>query len=164
MIGFALKMTDDTAYQTIMRLRGDTTRINKLVLGRLGEKIVSHSQKAYLRGRPGLNRQAGTLANSLHYNWLRSDTIEIGPGVKYGAVHEGYAYGRKWEGAVEIRPTTAKALHFKVGGKEVFAKMVRIPVRPWLYPAIKEYFDQGHAERLVDRTLQQELDLLQGGR
>lgn len=50
----------------------------------------------------------------------------------------------------EIRPRRAEALHFVIGGKDVFAKVVhhpgsKMPKRPWLAPAVRE------SEREVNR-------------
>ena len=161
MIAYGITIIDNSAYQKLTRLGADMLKINKKCLGRVGQKIVGQSQTHYLRGRPGLNRGHGTLATSLHYNFKDNDTIFVGPGVMYGAVHEGYAYGRKWAGFVTIRPRIARVLHFKIGGEDVFAKKVNIPVRPWLEPAIRDVFDQGIAERTVEATLQQELTRLE---
>jgi len=132
-------------------LKNDLPRIEKLILGRMGEKIVSQTTKEYLRGQV-LKRRSGTLANSLKYRMVNDYTIEVGPGVIYGRIHE--------EGGV-IVPVQKKFLAWKdESGKWCFAKSVTIPKRPWLYPSIKDYFDSGRAGQLAERTLAAELDKL----
>ena len=132
-------------------LKNGLPRIEKLILGRMGEKIVSQTTKEYLRGQV-LKRRSGTLANSLKYRMINDYTIEVGPGVIYGRIHE--------EGGV-IVPVRKKFLAWKdESGKWCFAKSVTIPKRPWLYPSIKDYFDSGRAGQLAELTLAAELDKL----
>jgi len=160
---YELRVTDRSAYQALQRLGADMPKIDRQILGRVGQKVISTSQARYLRGRPGLMRREGTLAASLHYNFLRDDTILIGPGVFYGAVHEGYAYGRQWSGFVTIRPRVARLLRFEIGGRHIAVPEVHIPVRPWLSPALDDVFEEGLAERVVQVSLQQELDRIASG-
>lgn len=49
--------------------------------------------------------------------------VEVGTNVLYAATHQ--------LGAT-IRPVNAKALAFKIGGREIFAQEVTIPARPFL--------------------------------
>ena len=132
-------------------LKDGLPRIEKLILGRIGEKIVAQTTKDYLRGQV-LKRGSGELANSLKYRHINDYTIEIGPGVIYGHIHE--------VGGI-IVPRRKKFLAWKdESGKWHFAKSVTIPKRPWLYPSIKDYFDSGRAGQLAELTLAAELDKL----
>lgn len=152
-VAVRIHMTDDSAYRALRRLELDGRRINRLVLGRLGEKLVSHVQENGLTGRPGLNVRTGNLRTGLHYNWIKDDAIFIGPHAVYGAIHE---YGG------EIHPLHAKALRWKgEDGQWRFAKSVTIPKRPWLLPWLRDYFDRGLAASLIERTLQAELSRLE---
>jgi len=47
-------------------------------------------------------------------------------------------YARIQEFGGTIRPRKAKLLHFFVDGKEIFAKKVTLPARPYLKPAIDD--------------------------
>jgi len=160
-------------------LKNGLPRIEKLILGRMGEKIVAQTTKEYIRGQR-LKRQSGNLANSLKYRMVNDYTIEVGPGMIYGHIHE--------EGGV-IRPKNAKNLAIPIGNRTlgprnypdlkfamygqkkflvdkqgkpqfVLKREVTIPKRPWLYPSIKHYFDSGRAGQLAERTLAAELDKL----
>lgn len=73
----------------------------------------------------------GTLRDSIAVEVNKTETgaeAEIGPGVIYGRIQE--------LGGT-IRPTNAKALHFKVGNQDVFTKKVVIEGKPYLRPAIE---------------------------
>jgi len=132
-------------------LKTDLPRIERLILGRMGEKVVAQTTKEYLRGQ-ALARRSGTLANSLKYRWVNAYTIEVGPGVIYGRIHE--------EGGV-IVPKNKPFLAWKdEAGEWCFARSVTIPKRPWLYPSIKDYFESGRAGQIAERTLAEELDRL----
>ena len=89
--------------------------------------LESHIKADKLSGQV-LNVRTGNLRRSIFSGVEdNGDTIEIwakqSGDVKYGAIHE---FGGK-TAAHEILPVKAKALHFIVGGKEVFAKIVHHP-------------------------------------
>ena len=160
-------------------LKDGLPRIEKLILGRIGEKIVAQTTKDYLRGQV-LKRGSGELANSLKYRHINDYTIEIGPGVIYGHIHEvgGIIRAKNAKnlaipiGDRKLGPRQYTDLRFAMYGHKKFLvdktgkpqfvlkREVTIPKRPWLYPSIKDYFDSGRAEKLAERTLAAELDRL----
>lgn len=97
-----------------------------------------------LRSKSGLKVRSGSLLNSISatkkvYTDDKGYIVgEIGSeGVPYAAIHE---FGGKTK-AHDIEPRNKKALKFQMGGKDVFAKIVRhpgsnIPARPYLRPAL----------------------------
>ena len=89
--------------------------------------LESHIKADKLSGQV-LNVRTGNLRRSIFSGVDdNGDTIEIwakqSGDVKYGAIHE---FGGK-TAAHDILPMKAKALHFIVGGKEIFAKIVHHP-------------------------------------
>jgi len=150
-VAYGVKISDRSAYRALEDLEADMLRIRRRILSRVGERAISYVQREKLRGQV-LNRRSGHLAQGLHYVFIGPVSIFIAPSVKYGAIHE---YGGV------IRPVNAKVLRFfDEGGNPVFAKQVTIPAKPWLGPGLGEYLKSGEAERLVDVTLQDELDRL----
>lgn len=148
-IAYGIQVSDKSAARAIEQLGGDMNRIRRKVLARVGVSTVAYVQSHKLRGDP-LHRQSGHLAQGLHYSFIAAFSIFIAPSVKYGAIHE---YGGV------IKPVNATILRFiGPGGDPVFAREVTIPARPWLAPGISEYLKSGAADRLVDTTLQDELD------
>ena len=104
-----------------------TTRMNLF-----GRALVLRSREAYLSGRPGLQAVTGNLRRSIRYQISGNEnekTITFGTNVVYARIHE---YGGT------IQPVRARLLYFKVGGKSIFAKSVRIPERPFLRPAVSD--------------------------
>jgi len=148
-VAYAVQITDRSAYKALERVGGDMNMIRRRILSRVGESAVSYVQREKLRGQV-LRRQSGHLAQGLHYVFIGPFSIFVAPSVKYGAIHE---YGGV------IRPVNATVLRwFNEAGDPVFAKRVIMPAKPWLGPGLGEYLKSGAAERLVERTLQEELD------
>jgi len=78
-------------------------------------------------------RKTTTLARSITHK-IESKVAYVGSNVEYAPYVE---LGTRPH---TIRPKEAKALHFTVGGKEVFAKVVRHPgtrAKPYLRPALE---------------------------
>lgn len=88
-------------------------------------------------------RKSGTLANSINVRWEGDLVAVVGPAVAYGAFQE-YGTGGRGEfpgDAYEIRPKKASVLKFVVGGRTVYAKVVRHPgvrAKPYMRPAAQE--------------------------
>lgn len=86
-------------------------------------------------------KRTGNLARSIHLEVTESTktraVVTVGTDVEYAAAQE--------FGAV-ITPKSAKALHFQVGGKDVFAQVVHLPAHPYLRPALLENQDKVVAE------------------
>jgi len=106
-------------------------------------KLEAHVKNDKLSGQV-LKVQSGALRRS-----ITSEVVDNGVNitgrvysagdVKYAAIHE---FGGK-TAAHEILPTKAKALHFMMGGKDVFAKRVNhpgsvIPMRSYLRSALAD--------------------------
>jgi len=66
--------------------------------------------------------RTGALSRSVDYV-ASAAGVTVGSGLVYAGVHQGGA---------TIRPTSAKALAFQLGGRLVFARSVTVPARPWL--------------------------------
>lgn len=103
--------------------------------------LQSHVVEHKLSGQV-LHVRSGTLRRSITYAIDESDlaiTGTVGTNLEYAAIHE---YGGTIN-VPEIRPRKAKALHFYVGGAEVFATRVRahtvrMPERSFLRSALAE--------------------------
>lgn len=139
---------DDSKWKKYLdRLDGRMAIIRKLILSRIGEKVIAEIKANKLRGQV-LKRGSEDLADSITYKFVSLGTIEVGTNIVYAAIHE---FGG------EIRPKTAKYLRFKIGGKTIFTKLVRMPKRPYLIPTIEEYGKSGKMERLIELTLQEKI-------
>lgn len=112
-------------------------RIEKSIRGKGALRAVNAGaaviqRRAKINMDKVLRRRSGNLINSII---VRSKIIGEGAeatikvGAKYGAIHE---FGGT------ILPKNAKALHWKINGKDIFAKKVVIPARPYMRPAIEE--------------------------
>lgn len=158
MVEYQLKITNKAAIEKLDKLNGHRGYMERLILKREAEGIISHTQKNYLRGQV-LKRRSGNLANSLQYRLISNHAVRIGPGMVYGAAHE---FGIPLSAGNYIYPRRAKALRFQYNGETVFARRVRqhVPKRPWLAPSIQDYFDSGRADRLAEATIQEYLDRL----
>jgi len=60
-----------------------------------------------------------------------------------------------FEKGAYIKPVNAKALHFFIGGQEIFAKTVRIPKKPFFKPGLR---DALRADA-INKALAQSIDL-----
>ncbi len=158
MVEYQLKITNKQAVEKLDKLNGQRGYMERIILKRVAQGIISHTQTNYLRGQV-LKRQSGNLANSLQYRMVSNHAVRIGPGMVYGAAHE---FGIPLSAGNWIYPKRAKALRFVHNGQVVFARRVRqhVPQRPWLAPAIQDYFDSGKGDRLAEATLQEYLDRL----
>lgn len=79
-----------------------------------------------------LNVRTGALRRSIQEETARSGDLivsRVGTDIVYGPIHE--------FGGI-ITPKNASALVFEVGGRKVFARMVRMPARPYLGPTYDE--------------------------
>lgn len=92
-----------------------------------------------------LHVRTGTLRRSITYTVHETDQAivgTVGTNLEYAAIHE---YGGTIH-VPEIRPRNAKALHFYVGGREVFAMRARahtitMPQRSFLRSALADRRD-----------------------
>lgn len=78
-------------------------------------------------------KKTGTLSRSIHTEAVEEvgtlGAVKIGTDVIYARIHE---YGGV------IKPVHARMLHFQIDGRDIFAKQVTIPARPYLRPALAE--------------------------
>lgn len=131
----------------------------ELKLTRMSDRIRAELEKAMLRSMINLsghvkqnklsgqvlNVRTGTLRRSVTHKVTGSKSGVVGivgTNVKYAAIHE---FGGR-TAAHDIFPKRAKALHFKIGGKDVFAKRVRhrgstMPERSFLRSGLRDKAD-----------------------
>jgi phage gpG-like protein len=137
----------------LKKFESDMPDIHRKILGRLAEEVIKVSQMKYLNGAPGnssvLHSRGGTLSSSIR-SWIQGLNAFVGTSLIYAAIHE--------FGGV-ITPKNSPYLVFQVNGHWVKTKIVVMPKRAYLDPAIKEVFDQTNkAQQIAELTLQQEID------
>jgi phage gpG-like protein len=151
-IEYTVAIKADRTIKLLERLEDHFPRIERLIVSRIAERVVSITQAEKLRGQV-LNRQSGDLAASIHYRLRGNATAVVGTNMVYAAIHE---FGGT------IRAKNAEFLAFRLdGGRYVMTKEVQIPARPYLGPTMTEYFDSGKAKRLVELTLKEEIERLE---
>lgn len=128
----------------LSNLAKKNAKLRNMILGRLGEAIRRNIVMNKLSGQV-LNRQSGTLANSIEWK-IKGKGMEIGSNVVYAAIHE-------FGGIIE--PRIARALHFKIGDRWVITQRVTIPKRPYIWPGITEVFNSGEAQRIGEKAEQE---------
>lgn len=126
----------------------NSKEVSRRIMGLLGELVVRETNVNYLSGQV-LKRKTGTLAKSMTYNVTSDTSVEVGTNVAYAAIHE---FGGT------IVPVVASALHFKIGDQWVTTKKVKMPARPFLYPAIMAVLDSPKTEVQIDNVLQSKID------
>jgi len=112
----------------------------EIVVGRLTDYIKSQKLSGQV-----LKNRTGNLRNSVFYYLEDRGAEMVGnvdvsmPARKYGAAHEFGAH------IPERFPVTAKALHWRSGGKDVFAMRAAafdLPPRPFMSPSLAENREQ----------------------
>ena len=148
MVKYGIDLDTRPLAKKLKRIGHDMPEINRGILKLFAEQVITDSQAKHLRGRPGLNRISGNLAQSLTYRVGRN-FAEVGTNLPYAAIHE---FGGT------IKPKNGKYLKFQINGKWIFAKQVTIPKRPYLEPSLKDLFASGKAQLIADRELQRQFD------
>jgi len=101
-------------------------------------------------GRPGLNRVSGKLVSSIQTETLTESKtlaeVQVGTNTEYAAIHE--------FGGI-VKPVTAKMLSWVDNGVRVFAKLVHIPARPYMRPAIDEH--KTEVIESIEKTLERQI-------
>ena len=94
------------------------------------QRGVVQSMKGPSPSAPGTPpaRRTGTLARSVQVQ----PAVLTGPGRATGSVGPHTVYARIQQLGGDIYPVRAKALHWKQGGKDRFARHVRLPARPYM--------------------------------
>jgi phage gpG-like protein len=96
---------------------------------------------------PVLNARTGVLRSSINYQVQQSSTgalATVGTDVKYARFHE-FGVPHSWE----IRPKSARALAFEIGGRTIFAAHVihpPLPERSFLRSSLREMTPEIMAE------------------
>jgi phage gpG-like protein len=139
--------------ELIARLQSMPQRMRAALYAKTTElalELESHVKKDKLQGQV-LNHRTGRLQQSIHHDVQQSGSsitgrvYSAGP-VPYAGIHE-------FGGSVPDRyPVNAKALHFFIGGKEVFATFARgftMPERSYLRSSLADYRD-----RIIDGLTQ----------
>lgn len=86
-------------------------------------KTLNPLYEAFEKKGPGILRGASGDLASIVYQLAGDASVEVGNNVVYGAIHQ---FGGT------IKPKSAPALVFSLGGATVFAQEVTIPARPYL--------------------------------
>jgi len=106
-------------------------------------RVEASAKGDYLSGR-ALQRRTGRLRNSI------TTSVVIEGNRVVGRIGSNVVYARIHELGGVIRPKTAKALRFQVGGDWVATQQVTMLARPYLRPAIEDNLDQ-ISDRLTRR-------------
>jgi len=113
------------------------TALDKAVL-RAGLVVAGQAQRNVSGPRPEkLGVVTGRLRQSISAVSVGFGRVKVGTNVSYARIHE---FGGK-TAPHDIYPRRARALHFTIGGQEIFARVVHhpgsnIPARPYLRPAL----------------------------
>lgn len=99
------------------------------------------------QGSHALLKKSGTLWRSIRVSRLSADSVSVTSDRVYAAIHQ--------MGGV-IRPKTAAALKFQLGGKWVTTQKVTIPARPF-FPVINGHFTPA-AEARIGRVIELKLE------
>lgn len=108
------------------------TVLPEVIRGRLRATIVRDTRELAALVRSNLSGAVLKIRTGRLFGSVRNEMVEnskavygrvYSVGVPYAAIHE---YGGQTRPHL-IRPVNARALHFFVGGREVFAKLVRHP-------------------------------------
>ena len=119
----------------------------KATVQKLGHRLEGEVKAQFLTGQ-SLKVRTGRLRSSItHGAEGPLSRQESTPTSEIYYVGTNIKYGRAWElgftvPAMTIRPVKAKALHFMIGGKDVFAMSANIPgrtvaARPFLKPELE---------------------------
>jgi phage gpG-like protein len=126
MISHNLPAVTQRVYRIVSAYSPSDPRLLRLMY-KVGAILEQEAWFAYRNS--GLKVQTGTLINSLKARYRRNAngaSVFFSPwGVKYATIHE---FGGK------IRAKAGGLLRFKVNGKWVSKKEVRIPARPYFRP------------------------------
>lgn len=136
-------MTDPVAYLDVTQLVADLTTISTLPPAKITENIMTDVGKEIEdRARAKAPMKTGKLKASIVAKYENGALVIDAP-VPY-AMYQEFGTGTRGEyptGMYQIKPKNAKFLHFKVGGKDVFAKVVNHPgikAHPYLRPATRD--------------------------
>ena len=109
----------ETLIEALARLMREQIR-ERLIAG--GPSPDGAAWKPNREGRKPVLHRSGALARSIDYAVSGNQAV-VGSGLVYAAIHQ---YGGT------IVPKAGKALAFKVGNRNVFAKKVTMPARPYV--------------------------------
>lgn len=136
--------------ELIARLQSAPEAVRKALVRKSYQLAIALQRKIRTEKLSGqvLNKRTGALQSSIFYEVTETQygviaKVAAGKDVPYAAIHE---YGGTTKPHV-IEATKAQALHFHVGGKEVFAKRVnhpgsRMPERSYMRSSLGEMHEQ----------------------
>jgi len=125
-------------------IKNKTDEIRAAVTGKMLKKAVFEGgyviknyatlnvEKTFSKKSTGASGLAGSIQVVLDSATETSVSVDVGPTVIYGRIHE--------FGGI-VKPVTAKMLSWVDNGVRIFAKMVQIPARPYMRPAVDEHMD-----------------------
>lgn len=119
-----------------MRLHHNWQVVLNTAFRKLAEDVVTEAKVNIDPSRSGLHNRTGMLRNSISLR--RFYQLEPGgEGVAViGAGNKGVPYAAIHEYGGTIKPKVQKYLRFKIGERWITKKVVVIPARPYLQPAV----------------------------
>lgn len=132
--------------ELIARFKQMPERVHKALIRKITALSIALQNKIRTEKLDGqvLNKRTGALQSSIHRQVTDTATavvakVSAGKDVPYAAIHE---YGGQTKPHI-IVPKNAEALHFYIGGKEVFAKSVnhpgsKMPERSYMRSSLSE--------------------------
>jgi phage gpG-like protein len=148
---YTLSITPDIQ-TVIQKLNSGLNALQTEFIYGLAEDARAKAKQNASRGRPGLYRRSGRLAEAIygtpHSGSSFGDEGDVTLGVDlydvpYAAIHE--------RGGI-IRPH-GKYLTFQIGGRWIRARQVRIPKRPYLEPAARDVTSVGSLRQRLELTI-----------
>jgi len=85
MVEYGIDLDARPVAKQLQKIGRDMPQINRGILGLLAEQVITDSQSKYLRGRPGLKRQTGKLAQSLTHK-VGNQWVDIGTNLIYAEI------------------------------------------------------------------------------
>lgn len=131
--------------EALKAANGDAVRRAVLAAGHVLEAYAKIKANDVFSGK-ATNTLAGSIMTKEAKSDAHSAEVDVGPTVVYGRIHE--------LGGI-IKPVFARVLRFVIGGKVIFAKVVHMPARPYLRPAVDE--SMGAMKAAVEYQLNRDL-------
>jgi phage gpG-like protein len=134
---YTLTITPDIA-SALQKLEHGLNRLQIEYIEGMTEDVRVQAKQNATRGRPGLYRRSGHLADNIRAESVTGrqfgDDASITFGVDLGTV----PYARIHELGGTIKPKSGGYLHFQINGRWIQARQVKIPKRPYLEPAAQQ--------------------------
>ncbi len=123
---------EDHFREALAAASGEALKRAVLAAGHVVEAHAKINANDVFSGK-ATNTLAGSIQTRIAVQEEHKAEVDVGPTVIYGRIHE--------LGGI-IKPVFKQFLHFWIDGKEIFTKMVQMPARPYLRPAVDNNLDQ----------------------